>query len=489
MPIGRLNTTQSRVNVPVGTFTDKLMQYGRQQEAKALQEKQMAMNEEHYQTDLGFKQRQEGRLVDKLQLDKDKEFANNEAMKVILHPRQYTQAEKEAVLGNPNVDQNRLFNTETALYKRNVMTPGTAEYEALKLANRAEKDYDANRNWQYAKKREDYNFGHRQTLQNARFTRADDKIKQAKAEQQQLAKVYKDMLNVNPTQQVDKVVNQVAIDSIGNNQLKYGKAYSDYLNKAGFADLDNKRVELVKKVNTTTSPKTKEELNKELNTVMQRLNSLKVAADEIGNNVIGSIGLQDLPNPVIQKETIKKPREQFAKELTRVIPEDMASTDVYKAAESRLNKFYKPVDDTAEGYKRTIKLYGGKVPKTNDVNVLKAVANSVLKQQEKKAGKVIKPNKKETVGSKTVNAITNMFKEIDTPDVIGTGNGDATKTIDRMVKLMEDNNIPDSVMSEFINMAKPKYDSYLWTVNDGPNGDFEKEVKRLVNYYVKTKHK
>ena len=166
---------QDAVNRP----GDLLGKYLDSEEAKAEKRRLEAKKDDQYNTSLGFKQREEDRLITANKTAQDEKLANREALKAVLNPLGFTnekltaeqeavnqslaaldpkdRAEAEAALktnydkdlsarqwldvtkGNTNVDQGKLYDAINADYNRKVQTPGTEEYNTRLNAEKEQK--------------------------------------------------------------------------------------------------------------------------------------------------------------------------------------------------------------------------------------------------------------------------------------------------------------------------------------------------------------
>jgi hypothetical protein len=485
MPIGNINTNSRIMAPPVGSFIDDLMQYGRQQEEKRLQEEQLAREDLRYQdqkafrdksynSNLGFKTRNEERLIDKIELDRNKKLANNEAISAIVNPRRYTREQREAILNNPYVDQSKLFGIKAALYEKNAQTPGTTEFEAIKSANRNDYDWKREKDWEYKKKIADLNYTNAMNKLNAQ---AERKAR----EQRALVQSYRDILNVSPTKKVDKVINQAAIDSIERGQLIYGQAYTDFINKSNKSALEESKNKLIEKYNTITNPKDKERLAKALSNLNKDIDNIDAEADKIANEAVGSIGLQMLPKPIVEKEEVKKTPTEYVNELISKLPQNATAKD-YEHVLSLKEKYFPSIDPKVEGLKKLIGRSGGKPLGTNDPNSLEMYARSLLKDSSKQTH--TRQDNGEVSTKATKKALKDMVSQLGSPDVFGKN--DLLNMESAIVSTKQKYNIPDNISSDWIYNLRKVYNDPIIGVDEK---SFIEAYKEQAKEYIENKKK
>lgn len=488
MPIGNLNTSRRDVTTPVGTFADKLMQYGQQQEQIRRQDKQLAKEDERFQTNLGFKQRAEDRGIEETQLKRDKELANNEAMKVILYPDKFSPEEREAILSNQNIDQSKLFDTKSALYQKNVNTPGTPEFIARQGADRDQYTWKGNQDFGWRKQEIGLNHANSIALQDRSFTNsrnaeirrntradnlANDKRARDNAVMQQMFKVIGTSGVTSQEKETDQ--SKAMRDFTTDQQITYNKGREKYLGNPVISsrvkDLYNKMTD------ASITPELKAQAKREFE-------AINTTAHNIGLGASGSgVELKSVPDPIMERVLTKKPSEQYNKELMDIINNPNTSAEAVQMAVNQMNSHSadsRKVMSEEEQFNLLAERAGANYADYTDPKVAKFNAQEVVKAKtaeiKAKAKKSEAYKKSLDTGSKIQAYMKSSLDTIGRPDFFGSGQ--ELGMIKHTKEEAKRNKIPMSEMETIMDRAFEDYNGWMGNHNSTYEDRITEEVKK-----------
>lgn len=478
MAIGNLNTSRRDVTTPVGTFADKLMQYGQQQEQIRRQDQQLAKEEERFQTNLGFKQRAEDRGIEETQLKRDKELAHNEALKVIFNPEKFSSKAKEEILSNPLVSQDRIFDTKSALYKHNVLIPGTAENTAKTAADRAELKYEGDLKYGYdvnlLGKRQTFearqqnqrigadNARHNSTLRSQTSLR-NSKLAKEKAELAQTMQMMGLSNSKTGTRQNEQNKAQIALTT--ERQNEYSDARSKFLDTPS---MKNRLEKLYSNITSkSVSPEVKEASQKEFDILNDTAHKYALGVSGSGTE------LKAVPKKVMDEYL----RPKTAQEMTNDVIGILGNNPTIAGSTMGAERIKALTNTEASEMNRLTKAFG--VPSINSSNPKVAAENLTLGVSAKRAEETAKASrlaswrKGVAATDKTFSAIDKVVKDMGSPDVVGQG--DRLKMESQIIGIKDIYNVSDIQMAKYVRQATPKYNSTVGVDEES----YVKELARL----------
>ena len=459
---------------------DNLNKYVADMEKQKLLDEERAIRNEK----LGWEREQKVRDAEKYNRDLAKETATNEGLKAIIDPKAYQneklQAEQRAIqeslaalspeervaaeqalakeyrpevsgqqwlnlaLGNANVDQSKLLSTKKSVYDIAASTPGTPEYEAKIAADRAEKKWATD--LQTAKQKE-----------VARY--ADDLEKQKNADK--VAGMMK-VLNVEPTKQVEEVVNQGQIKNIEDKQMKFGTAYVEEIEKKRptIDALASKIAEAEKRLETAPE-NAKKGLQVEIERNKQALTGLEDLAKRValGKSGMGA-EIKELPMPRTELFDKVKTKEEFTRDMMASLGPN-PSIEAVTLAGQEIAKRYPTADKSVKGWNDLAKQYGGSPVSTNDPKVAEANAKAAIDLK-----KALAKKKASEFGSvdKTTKTLEEIFDKYGSPDVIGSG--DEVDITNKIYGIKAKYGLKDDQMEDVLLQSTPSYRDELFGVDE-----------------------
>lgn len=459
---------------------DNLNKYVTDMEKQKLLDEERAIRNEK----LGWEREQKVRDAEKYNRDLAKEIATNEGLKAIIDPKAYQneklQAEQRAIqeslaalspeervvaeqalakeyrpevsgqqwlnlaLGNENVDQSKLLSTKKSVYDIAASTPGTPEYEAKVAADRAEKKWAID--LLTAKQKE-----------VARY--ADELEEQKNADK--VAGIMK-VLNVEPTKQVEEVVNQGQIKNIEDKQMKFGTAYVEEIEKKRptIDALTSKIAEAEKRLETAPE-NAKKGLQVEIERNKQALTGLEDLAKRValGKSGMGA-EIKELPMPRTELFDKAKTKEEFTQDIMASLGPN-PSIEAVTLAGQEIAKRYPTVDKSVKGWNDLAKQYGGSPVSTNDPKVAEANAKAAIDLKKALANK-----KASEFGSvnKTTKTLEEIFDKYGSPDVIGSGN--EVDITNKIYEIKAKYGLKDDQMEDVLLQSTPSYRDELFGVDE-----------------------